>query len=82
VLRFVKPCDLNLKQSLELAERMISLSFSGDADREDNGCGIIYGVMRDAGFRLKDLVTREIDNHRQKAGRDSGEGRRGRARKP
>jgi len=50
-----------------LAEHLIRLSFAGDEDREDNGCGIIYGVMRDTGFRLKELVTREIDHHKRKA---------------
>lgn len=65
----MKPCDLHLQESLKLAERMIALSFQGDQDREDNGCGIIYGMMRDAGFRLKHLVNREIENHRQKSGR-------------
>jgi len=64
----VKPCDLHLLESLDLANRMIALSHQGDEDREDNGCGILYGVMRDAGFRLKDLVTREIASHEQKAG--------------
>lgn len=62
-----KPCDLHLQESLKLADRLIALSFQGDQDREDSGCGIIYGVMRDAGFRLKHLVTREIESHRQKA---------------
>ena len=65
----MKPCDLHLQESLKLAERLIDLSFQGDQDREDNGCGIIYGMMRDAGFRLKHLVNREIENHRQKSGR-------------
>jgi len=69
---FLKPCDLHLQESLELAERMIALSFQGDQDREDNGCGIIYGMMRDAGFRLKHLVTREIESHRLKSSRSSG----------
>ena len=62
-----KPCDLHLQESLKLADRMIALSFQGDQDREDNGCGIIYGVMRDAGFRLKHLVSLEIERHRQKS---------------
>jgi hypothetical protein len=67
----LKPCDLHLQESLKLADRMIALSFQGDQDREDNGCGIIYGMMRDAGFRLKQLVTREIENHRRKSGREA-----------
>ena len=65
---FVKPCDRNLQKTVELAEQMIALSFEGDADREDNGCGILYGVLRDAGFRIKALASREILNHQAKTG--------------
>jgi hypothetical protein len=63
----LKPCDLHLQESLALAERMITLSFIGDAERDDNGCGVIYGVMRDTGFRLKEMVTREIATHQRKS---------------
>ncbi len=62
----MKPCDLHLRETLDLANRMIELSYRGDEDREDDSCGILYGVMRDSGFRLKDLVTREIANHERK----------------
>jgi hypothetical protein len=65
-IHFVKPCDNHLQESLKLAERMIMLSFQGDEDREDNGCGIIYGVMRDAGYRLRDMIRREIEHHNRK----------------
>lgn len=62
----MKPCDRNLNDTLELAERMIALSFQGDADREDNGCGILYGVMRDAGYRLREMAHREVQQHHRK----------------
>ena len=65
----MKPCDRNLQETVELAERLISLSLKGDDEREDNGCGILYGVMRDAGFRLKQLAQREVRNHRLKLAR-------------
>ena len=68
----MKPCDRNLQETVELAERLISLSFKGDEEREDNGCGILYGVMRDTGFRLKELAQREVRNHRLKLGRQTG----------
>ena len=38
----------------------------GDADREDNGCGILYGVLRDSAYKLKKLAQDEKVNHIKK----------------
>ena len=45
---------------------MIHLADQGDADREDNGCGILYGVLRDSAYKLKNLAEDEKANHVQK----------------
>jgi hypothetical protein len=39
----VKPCDENIKKTLELVKDMISMAEKGDADREDNGCVFFMG---------------------------------------
>jgi hypothetical protein len=59
----VKPCNLHILRTLRLAEEMIELADNGDADREDNGCGILYGVLRDSGYKLKKLAEEEKQNH-------------------
>ena len=45
---------------------MINLADLGDADREDNGCGILYGVLRDSAFKLRKLAEAEKQNHIRK----------------
>ncbi len=45
---------------------MIYLADQGDADREDNGCGILYGVLRDSAYKLKKLAEDEKGNHIRK----------------
>lgn len=45
---------------------MIYLADRGDADREDNGCGILYGVLRDTAYKLKKLAEDEKVNHIRK----------------
>jgi hypothetical protein len=45
---------------------MINLANKGDADREDIGCGVIYGVMRDAAYKIKKLAEAEKENHIKK----------------
>jgi len=62
----VKPCNLHITKTLKLVEEMIYLADQGDADREDNGCGILYGVLRDTAYKLKKLAEDEKINHLRK----------------
>jgi hypothetical protein len=59
----VKACNHHLKQTIRLAERMIQLADKGDNDREDTGCGILYGMLRDSGYKLKRLAEEEKLKH-------------------
>ncbi len=62
----MKPCDENIQATLAISEKMISLAKQGDADREDSGCGILYGVLLDAGYKIKKLAEQEKQVHIQK----------------
>ncbi len=62
----LKPCDENIRQTLRLASRMIALSEKGEADREDTGCGILYGVLRDSAYKLIQLAEQEKKAHMDK----------------
>ena len=62
----MKPCNLHITKTLKLVEEMILLADQGDADREDNGCGILYGVLRDSAYKLKKLAEDEKVNHIRK----------------
>ncbi|MDY0164356.1 hypothetical protein [Desulfobotulus sp.] len=59
----VKACNRNIEKTLLLAEEMLLLADQGDADREDAGCGILYGILRDAGYKLKQLAEKEKAAH-------------------
>lgn len=62
----MKPCDQNIKKTLALASEMIKLADQGDAEREDTGCGIIYGIMRDTAYKLIKLAQEEQKKHKAK----------------
>jgi hypothetical protein len=62
----VKPCDQNIKKTLHLTEQMIELANIGDADREDVGCGVLYGILRDAAYKIKKLAEDERHKHQDK----------------
>lgn len=59
----MKLCNLHIVKTLSLVEEMMALADQGDADREDNGCGILYGVLRDSAYKLKKLAEEEKQNH-------------------
>ncbi|OPL16457.1 MAG: hypothetical protein AVO38_07810 [delta proteobacterium ML8_D] len=62
----MKPCDINIKKILQLTDQMIELAEVGDAQREDTGCGILYGVLLDSAYKLKRLAEKEKENHVKK----------------
>ena len=57
-----------LKKTLELAGRMLELADAGDAAREDVGCGVLYGVLRDSAYKLQRLAEAEREAHLRKQG--------------
>ena len=62
----MKACDNNIKSTLQLAAEMIKLANKGDVEREDNGCGIMYGILRDSAYKLKQLAETEKGKHIKK----------------
>ncbi|MBU0768955.1 MAG: hypothetical protein KJ687_07680 [Proteobacteria bacterium] len=42
---------------------MIRVADKGDIEREDNGCGILYGVLRDSAYKVKKLAEQEKEKH-------------------
>lgn len=50
-----------------MAERMLRLADAGDAVREDPGCGVLYGVLRDSAYKLKQMAEAERQTHLEKS---------------
>jgi hypothetical protein len=62
----VKPCDRNIYRTIQLTQDMIHLADQGDAEREDTGCGVLYGILRDAAYKILKLAEEEKRQHRAK----------------
>jgi hypothetical protein len=62
----MKACDESIKKTLGLVKTMLELADEGDEVREDNGCGVLFGVLRDSAFKLKKLAEAERDAHKRK----------------
>lgn len=59
----MKKCNENILKSLELAEGLLELGAKGDEEREDEGCGVLFGIIRDAGYRIRELAGKEKEKH-------------------
>ncbi|MFZ1986227.1 MAG: hypothetical protein WAU91_17575 [Desulfatitalea sp.] len=62
----MKPCDRNIQQTIHLTQEMLRLADQGDVDREDTGCGILYGMLRDAAYKLWRMAEEEKQRHQEK----------------
>jgi hypothetical protein len=62
----MKPCDKNIESTLQITAKMIKLAELGNAQREDTGCGILYGVLLDSAYKLKRLAEKEKGDHLNK----------------
>jgi len=45
---------------------MIALADKVDDEREDVGCGVLCGILRDAGYKIKKLAEAEKKAHMRK----------------
>jgi hypothetical protein len=64
--QIMKPCDKSIRKTLEMVKAMLEVADQGDAVREDTGCGILYGVVRDSAYRIKKLAEAEKEAHIKK----------------
>lgn len=62
----LKKCDKNIAQTIELAQEMIKLAQQGYEQQEDPGCGVLYGILLDSGYKILDLAQKEKHAHKQK----------------
>lgn len=54
----------NLLKTLRLTREMLALADEGDLDRQDDSCGILYSVLRDSAYRIRELAEQECERHK------------------
>ena len=57
-------CNLLIKETLELARQLIILADEGDAHSTDDGCRVLYGIVRDCAYRIRSEAERERESHK------------------
>ena len=59
-----KSFNNNLLRTVKLTREMLALADEGDRDRNDDSCGILYGILRDTAYRLRELAEKECAKHK------------------
>ena len=62
----MRSCNDGIRNTFELVRRMLELADKGDAAREDSGCGVLYGLIRDSAYKIRRLAEAERDAHVKK----------------
>jgi len=63
----------HIREALELARQLIILADQGELDSKDDGCRVLYGIIRDCAYKLRALAEREREIHKKKGIWDIGE---------
>lgn len=54
----------NLKEALEISRQLTILADNGEASSRDDGCAVLYGVIRDCAYKIRGRAERERDVHK------------------
>ncbi len=63
----MKTHDRHLLEALDLADRLLALAEQGNVDCIDDGCSVLYGVVRDCGYKIRRLAEEEQALHARSA---------------
>ncbi len=58
--------DRNLEKVIAFCAEMLELADLGDNYRTDNGCGIVFGTLRDSAYKIRRLAKDELIQHKGK----------------
>jgi hypothetical protein len=67
---YMSHSDNNLRRVIRLSREMLALADKGDRDRNDQSCGILYGILRDMAYQLRKFAQEECRKHTQTGKRE------------
>ena len=67
----MKKHNQNIEDALKLTDAMIMLANQGELDRKDTGCGVLYGIMLDAAYKIRKVAKCEREAHIDKGDWDN-----------
>jgi len=61
-----RECNDNIRRALRMAADLTILADEGEMAMEDDGCGVLYGVVRDCAYKIRAEAEREREAHKAK----------------
>jgi hypothetical protein len=61
-----KACNKYLKEAIIKSQELLELAEHGDNIREDVGCGVLFGTIRDCAYKIRSLAESEIAEHERR----------------
>ena len=55
-----------IRRALQFARELSLLADDADLNRQDDGCGVLAGVLRDCAHQIRAQAEREREAHRRK----------------
>ncbi|MBZ0263401.1 hypothetical protein K8I28_01920 [bacterium] len=59
-----KHYNKNIQEVIRLTREMMVLADQGDTYREDKSCGVLYGLLRDAAYKIRMAAENERQKHK------------------
>ncbi|OGS34678.1 MAG: hypothetical protein A2293_02825 [Elusimicrobia bacterium RIFOXYB2_FULL_49_7] len=61
----MKAMNDNIRKAIKLSHELSALADKGDLERDDNSCGVLYGILRDAAYKIRGYAEKERRKHIQ-----------------
>ena len=59
-----RACNTHIRKALNVAKRLTVLADQGEAKSEDDGCVLLYSVIRDCAYKIRAQAEREREAHK------------------
>ncbi len=59
----MRKCNQHILAALELARKLTILADEGETDAEDNSCVVLYGIIRDCAYKIRQQAEHERELH-------------------
>ena len=59
----VRKCNQHIIDALELARELTIVADEGEIDAEDDSCVVLYGIIRDCAYKIRQQAENEKKSH-------------------